>query len=293
MLGIDIGDCIIVTVFSFGLIMWLREKRAERAKSERGASSQPNEPETESTPSRIPTTIDPEQSQISYYGAAGLRVEVYITIENGLDIEARLSKLELKADTAKASLSCRFVAFQPDPFADYIQQIGGIVLPARKEIKGWAHFQRKEGLRTDDFKRFLLMVQVIGEPEEEHAFEPYDWGDARQGQSTIVMPPSGTKQSPVSDRIEIDKRILGIIADLEQGGRPFNNRNVWDYLTDDRTSYIDERLIHLKETGYITATIGPKRFIGATVSSPIREIEVHGLTDKGRLLLWRTSKQSY
>ena len=91
------------------------------------------------------------------------------------------------------------------------------------------------------------------------------WGDARQGQSTIVMPPSGTKQSPVSDRIEIDKRILGIIADLEQGGRPFNNRNVWDYLTDDRTSYIDERLIHLKETGYITATIGPKRFIGATV----------------------------
>ena len=45
--------------------------------------------------SRVPTTIDPEQSQISYYGAAGLRVEVYIAIENGLDIEARLSKLEL------------------------------------------------------------------------------------------------------------------------------------------------------------------------------------------------------
>ena len=127
------------------------------------------------------------------------------------------------------------------------------VLPARKGIKGWVHFQRKEGLRTDDFKRFVLMVRAIGEPEEEHAFEPHDWGDARLGQSTIVMLPP-----PVSDRIEIDKRILGIIGDLEQGGRPFNNRNVWGYLTDDRTSYIDERLIHLKETGYITATIRPQ-----------------------------------
>ena len=254
--------------------------------TETKASSKQGE-RVESPASRVPTTIDPEQSQISYYGAAGLRVEVYIAIENGLDIEARLSKLELEAETAKESLSCRFVAFQPDPFADYIQQIGGIVLPARKGIKGWVHFQRKEGLRTDDFKRFVLMVRAIGEPEEEHAFEPHDWGDARLGQSTIVMLPP-----PVSDRIEIDKRILGIIGDLEQGGRPFNNRNVWGYLTDDRASYIDERLIHLKETGYITATIGPKRFIGATVSSPIREIEVHGLTDKGRLLLRRTPKQS-
>ena len=138
---------------------------------------------------RVPTTIDPEQSQISYYGAAGLRVEVYITIENGLDIEARLSKLELKADTAKESLSCRFVAFQPDPFADYLQEIGGIVLPARKEIKGWAHFQRQEGLRTADFKRFVLTVQAIGEPEEAYAFEPYDWEDSRKGQSTLVLSP--------------------------------------------------------------------------------------------------------
>ena len=113
MLGIDIGNWIVITVFSFGLIMWLREKRAERAKSERGASPQTNEPETESTPSRIPTTSDPEQSQISYYGAAGLRVEVYIMIENGLDIEAKLRKLELVAEVANERLDCRFVAFQP------------------------------------------------------------------------------------------------------------------------------------------------------------------------------------
>ena len=189
MLGIDIGNWIVITVFSFGLIMWLREKRAERAKSERGASSQTNEPETESTPSRIPTTSDPEQSQISYYGAAGLRVEVYIMIENGLDIEAKLRKLELVAEVANERLDCRFVAFQPDPFDDYIKQIGDIVLPARDMVKGWAHFQRREGLRTADFKRFVLTVQAIGEPEEAYAFEPYDWEDSRKGQSTLVLSP--------------------------------------------------------------------------------------------------------
>ena len=158
-----------------GYVYWEeRNRRKTPATSER----------IESTASRIPTTIDPEQSQISYYGAAGLRVEVYITIENGLDIEARLGKLELKAETAE-SLSCRFLAFQPDPFTDYIEQIGGIVLPARKEIKGWAHFQRKEGLRVDKFKRFVLTVQAIGEPEEIYTFKPCDWGLARLGTSTI------------------------------------------------------------------------------------------------------------
>ena len=117
---------------------------------------------------------------------------MYITIENGLDIEAKLSKLELEAETARESLSCRFVAFQPDPFDDYIEQVNGIVLPARKEIKGWAHFQRKEGLRVDDFKGFVLTVQAIGEPEEIYTFEPYDWDHAKLGQSTIVMLPPST-----------------------------------------------------------------------------------------------------
>ena len=76
-----------------------------------------------------------------------------------------------------------------DPFTDDIKQVNGIVLPARKDIKGWAHFQRKEGLRVDKFKRFMLTVQAIGEPEEIYTFEPHDWGLAREGTSTIVMLP--------------------------------------------------------------------------------------------------------
>ena len=156
--------------------------------TETKASSRQGE-RIESTASRIPTIIDPEQSQISYYGAAGLRVEVYIMIENGLDIEAKLRKIELVAEVVNERLDCRFVAFQPDPFDDYIKQIGDIVLPARDMVKGWAHFQRREGLRTADFKRFVLTVQAIGEPEEAYDFEPYDWEDSRKGQSTLVLSP--------------------------------------------------------------------------------------------------------
>ena len=171
----------------FTFIEWVKPHTLKWWRKRRHAPDATND--YSSAVSRIPATIDPEQSQISYYGAAGLRVEVYITIENGLDIEARLSKLELKADTAEESLSCRFVAFQPDPFDDYIKQIGDIVLPARDMVKGWAHFQRREGLRTADFKRFVLTVQAIGEPEEAYAFEPYDWEDSRKGQSTLVLSP--------------------------------------------------------------------------------------------------------
>ena len=142
--------------------------------------------------SRIPTTIDPEQSQISYYGPEGLRVEVYVRIENGLDVEARLSKLELEAETDQERLSCRFLAFHPDPFVGYIEQVDDIVLDAKKRIKGWVYFQRREGLRIDKFKRFVLTVQAIGEPEETYTFEPCDWGNARLETSTIVMLTTGT-----------------------------------------------------------------------------------------------------
>ena len=93
-----------------------RNRRKIPATTETKTKATPRQNEQiESSVSRVPTTIDPEQSQISYYGAAGLRVEVYITIENGLDIEARLSKLELKADTAngKSELQVRRISARP------------------------------------------------------------------------------------------------------------------------------------------------------------------------------------
>ena len=141
--------------------------------------------------SGVPTSVDPEQSQVSY-GPSGLRVEVFLTTENHLDVEVRLRKLTLEIETATEHLNYRFLAFQPDPFSDFVKTVGDVAVPGRRAIKGWAWFQYRDGIRIADFRRFLFRAQAIGEPEQVYAFEPYDWDHARQWQSTIVMLPLGT-----------------------------------------------------------------------------------------------------
>ena len=142
---------------------------------------------TQRPASRVPTSVDPEQSQVSYDGPSGLRVEVFLTTENHLDVEVRLRKLTLEIKTAKERLNCRFLAFQPDPFSDFVKMVGDVAVPGRRAIKGWAWFQYKDGIRIADFRRFLFRAQAIGEPEQAYAFEPYDWGHAKEGQSKLVM----------------------------------------------------------------------------------------------------------
>ena len=143
------------------------------------------------TPSKsvphVVTVVDPEQSQVRYYGPDGLRAEVFITVENGLDVETRISKLELEIQTDTERLSCRFLAFQPDPFVDFVKQVSDISIPARQAIKGWAYFQRKEGVRIADFERFVFTAQSIGDPKQVYSLEPYDWDHARKGNSTLIM----------------------------------------------------------------------------------------------------------
>ncbi len=136
---------------------------------------------------RVVTVVDPEQSQVSYYGPDGLRAEVFITVENGLDVETRFSKLELEIQTDTERLSCQFLAFQPDPFVDFVEQVSDISIPARQAIKGWACFQHKEGVRIDDFERFVFTAQSIGDPKQEYSLEPYAWDHAKRGNSTLVM----------------------------------------------------------------------------------------------------------
>ena len=45
---------------------------------------------------------------------------------------------------------------------------------------------------------------------------------------------------------------------------------------------LDQRLIHLEKTGYITATVEPKPSLGIPET---KHIEIHGVTEKGRKAL--------
>ena len=142
--------------------------------------------------SRVPTSVDPEQSEVSYYGPNGLMVAVFMTVENHLDVKIRLKKLALDVEMVAECLNCRFLEFQPCLSLDRVKTVGNIMVPARQAVEGWAHFQCKDDIRIVDFRRFVFVAQAIGEPEQVYTFEPYDWDHARRGQSTIVMPPPGT-----------------------------------------------------------------------------------------------------
>ena len=142
--------------------------------------------------SRVPTNIDVQQSQVSYYGPRGLMVSVFVIVENGLDVEVRMRRLSLDIEMDGGRLGCRFLAFQHRLSAKLVKSVGDIAVPARLALGGWAHFDHQDRIRTRDFRRFLFTAQAIGEPEQLHAFEPYDWDDAKNGHSELVILPSGT-----------------------------------------------------------------------------------------------------
>ena len=142
--------------------------------------------------SRVQTKIDAQQSQVSYYGPSSLMIAVLMTVENGLDIEVRMRTISLDIEMDGGRLGCRFLGFQHSRSAELVKSVGDIAVPARQALGGWAHFDHRDRIRTSYFRRFLFTVQAIGEPEQLHAFEPYDWDDAKNGHSELVMLQSET-----------------------------------------------------------------------------------------------------
>ena len=94
-----------------------------------------------------------------------------------------------------------------------------------------------------------------------------------------VQEESAPQPEPTPELLPVDLKILPVISLLLQGQRPFTNHNVRDYLLDERPSFIDDRLIFLKETKYIVATVTPTPTLGIP---EFKKIEIHGLTAKGR-----------
>ena len=86
--------------------------------------------------------------------------------------------------------------------------------------------------------------------------------------------------------LDLDRKILLLIADLEKEDRAITPRSVWGRLTDYSVEKICERLVLLERTGYISAQIGPKEYVGGTTST-VRDGDIHGLTEKGRAAITR------
>ena len=84
---------------------------------------------------------------------------------------------------------------------------------------------------------------------------------------------------------DLDRKILMQIADLEKEDRAITARSVWGLLPDS-VEKICERLVLLERTDYISAQIGPKKYVGGTTST-VRDGDIHGLTEKGRAAITR------
>ena len=143
---------------------------------------------------RVVTTVDPEESQASQYGPQGLLVQIFVTIENSLDIEVRLSKLELETEMKGGPLDCRFAHFQrrfrkgmdPNIATHMIEQLDEISVAPRQVVDGWVCFQYLDGIRIADFQGFAFRIKAIGEVEQEFRLEPYDWAQATKHHSRLV-----------------------------------------------------------------------------------------------------------
>ena len=170
----------------------------------RRQSSSTSEPVAETDPPSSPpvvprprvfTTVDPEESLASQYGPQGLLVQVFVTIENGLDVEVRLSKLELEVEMKTGPLNCRFAHFQrclrkgmdPNIATHMIEQVDEISVSPRQLVDGWVCFQYLDGIRIADFRRFVFRIKAIGELEQEFRLEPYDWPQATNHHSRLVQ----------------------------------------------------------------------------------------------------------
>ena len=157
---------------AFGRLRKVRLRRASRR--------------TSTVPSpAIPVRIDPEQSEFSHR-PWGSQVSVFMTAESSLDVAARFKSFALDIEMSDGTLECPFAQFQRDRDAKEFRIPTDIEIPPRNQVSGWVHFLYLGELRVSDFQRFRFRVRVIGETEQEFNFEPYDWTDARKGQSTLV-----------------------------------------------------------------------------------------------------------
>lgn len=162
------------------LYMGIREAWLTR----RGVSAAP----VTSTPLVI-TTIDPEQSQISYsVGPRGLQVDLLLTIENHLDTNCRMKRLTLEVEVANECLQCRYYGFLYDGQICEIKEVLDLSVPSRELIRGWARFGYTDGMvQMDNLRKFILTAQAIGEPEQQHFFSIFDHHSARIGHSPITI----------------------------------------------------------------------------------------------------------
>ena len=135
---------------------------------------------------RISTSIDPDKTEVSYYGPSGLMIAVFAKIESDVDIDAHLSHLSLVVE-AGSRFGCRFLQFQPECSRGMVNRIDELIIPPRGYITGWFHFQNKDGIDTDKFKHFVLTVRGLGEPEQVLRFKLLSWEDAKSSNSLVKI----------------------------------------------------------------------------------------------------------
>ena len=183
---------IVVGFVGAAMVLWPEKQRAT-SKTEPDTEPGLPEPPPVTLEPRVVTTVDPEESQVSQGKGHPLIVQVFVTIENGLDVDVRLSKLELDIEWKDELLACRFAHFQrrfrngmdPNIATHRIEQYDEISVPPRQFIDGWVCFKH-DIIRIADFKRFVFTAQAIGEPEQVYKLEPYDWAEATNYKSSLV-----------------------------------------------------------------------------------------------------------
>ena len=82
--------------------------------------------------------------------------------------------------------------------------------------------------------------------------------------------------------IDLDVRILRFLVDQEKRGLAMKARYIYDTFQDVRVSMIGDRLLTLEESGYIKATVISKQYVAGSL---YLEMDIHGVTDKGRKAL--------
>lgn len=144
--------------------------------------------------SRVPTTVDPEQSNINCLGGMSLFFSIFVTIENRLDVDVQLKIAEvctrMKDGSGRDAGTARFQGINDKGELDADElAVSQVRIPKRSTVDGWFLLSHDGNIRAADFLRFELQLQAVGEPVEVHNFEPYDWNDLKRGQSGIVVLP--------------------------------------------------------------------------------------------------------
>ena len=136
---------------------------------------------------RVKINIDPEQTEVSRIGAKTITVAVFIVVDNGLDIDTRLSTLSLNAEIGNKVFNCKFLQFQPVKSLNTSQEVDSISVEARNVLKGWAHFQCADEVSHEKFKKFVFSGKAVGDNEQRYTFIPLNWDNVIQGNSLVKM----------------------------------------------------------------------------------------------------------